>query len=273
VPTTQIANTDIHIDGTGPETILMLHGWPDTAALWDFQVAAFSPHYRCVRFTWPGFEPGAPSKEHPLDDLIALCEQVVRETSPDQPVTLLLHDWGCLFGYQFAMRHPEMVARVIGVDIGDAGSSAHRAAIGIKGKLGTVAYQWWLALAWRIGGGIGEAMSRSMAKRLGVPLKPDQITVAKNYPYYSLWTGGYKQAKIFRPACPMLFIYGTNKPFMFHSPLWERKQGEQAGSRVVPMNTDHWPMERQPELFNATVLEWLAPASQPEDIHALPANL
>ncbi|MBB3222002.1 alpha/beta fold hydrolase [Pseudoduganella umbonata] len=262
-----IDGVPVSIDGTGPDTILMLHGWPDTAAMWEPQVAALSPYFRCARFTWPGFETGAPRKEHSLDELIALCEQVVREVSPGRAVTLLVHDWGCVFGYQFAQRHPEHVARVIGVDIGDGGSKAHLDEIGLKGKLGIVAYQLWLAAAWKIGGGIGESMTRSFAKKARVPVAPEALTPEKNYPYYSTWTGKYKAMKPFRPACPMLFIYGTRKPFNFHSSAWAAELKSKAGCQVVAMDTDHWPMLRQPALFNDTVIGWLR-----ADAHAgLPA--
>ena len=29
---------DIHIDGVGPHSIVMIHGWPDTHRLWDATV-------------------------------------------------------------------------------------------------------------------------------------------------------------------------------------------------------------------------------------------
>ena len=268
-----IRGTEVLIEGSGPETILLLHGWPDNRALWEGQVAAFKSHYRCVRFTWPGFEPGAPRGEHSLDSLIALCEAVVREVSPQRPVILLVHDWGCLFGYQFAQRHPDLVARIVGVDIGDAGSKDHLAEIGAKGKLGIVAYQLWLAAAWRIGGSIGESMTRSMARRMHVPAPPEALTVQKNYPYYSTWTGKYKSARTFRPACPMLFIYGTRKPFMFHSSAWARELDSKPGSRAVAMDTDHWPMLRQGDAFNQLVLDWLGSTTVTEKTDALPAGL
>jgi pimeloyl-ACP methyl ester carboxylesterase len=273
VAATLIGNTQVYVDGTGPDTILMLHGWPDTAALWEPQVSAFSPHFRCVRFTWPGFETGAPRKEHSLDELVGLCQQVVRETSPDRPVTLLVHDWGCVFGYRFAQLHPERVARVIGVDIGDGGSKAHLDEIGLKGKLGIVSYQLWLAAAWKIGGGIGEAMTRSFAKKARVPIAPEALTPEKNYPYYSTWTGKYRGTKPFRPACPMLFIYGTRKPVMFHSSAWLAELAGKPGSRAVAMHTDHWPMLRQPESFNRLVLDWLGTAPTKEPIDALPPDV
>ena len=53
-----------------------------------------------------------------------------------------------------------------------------------------------------------------------MPIAIDRLTVEKNYPYYSTWTGKYKRVKPFRPQCPMLFIYAKKKPFMFHAQSW-----------------------------------------------------
>ena len=71
----------------------------------------------------------------------------------------------------------------------------------------------------------------------------------------------------------MLFIYGTRKPFMFHSSAWAAELKSKAGSRVVAMDTDHWPMLRQPDAFNRIVLDWLGASTSMESTHALPADL
>ena len=117
---------------SGRPTILMLHGWPDTYRLWDGMVAALAPQYRCVRFTLPGFETPAPGKTRTLAEMTAQLLAIVDTVSPTQPVTLLLHDWGCIFGYELAMRHPERVNRIVGIDIGDHHFGA--AAFGAFGK-------------------------------------------------------------------------------------------------------------------------------------------
>ncbi len=44
---------DIQVEGNGTETLVMLHGWPDTLALWNDTVQALSDTYQCVRFTLP----------------------------------------------------------------------------------------------------------------------------------------------------------------------------------------------------------------------------
>lgn len=244
-------------------TIVLLHGWPDTAALWDGTVAELSPQWRCVRFTLPGFGPGDAPGARTLDEVVEQLHQVVRFADGGRPVTLLLHDWGCLFGYHFLRRYPALVTRVIGVDIGDAGSRAHQQELPLKGKLGIVVYQLWLALAWRLGGAVGDGMARRMARRMRVPTPPQQIRAQMGYPYWITWTrshGSYRAARPFsmqEPAVPMCFIYGQRKPFLFQSRAWMEALAARPGCRVVPMKTGHWVMLDAPQAFHAAVRGWL----------------
>ena len=91
--TIHIQDTAIEVAGSGDELILMLHGWPDTLALWDGTVGALQAHYRCARLTLPGFETGPPAVS--LDDMCSLLLKVADHLSPGKTITLLLHDWGC----------------------------------------------------------------------------------------------------------------------------------------------------------------------------------
>lgn len=253
------APVTLHIEGDGPRTVVLIHGWPDTHRLWDPQVEALRGHYRCVRFTLPGFDPADPSGPYSLDAVVAAIQDAIDRASPDQPVTLLLHDWGCFFGYQYTMRHPGRVARVIGVDIGDAGSRYHRQETSLRAMWGIVSYQLWLAAAWRIGGARGDRMARWMATRLRAPAAAS-VTAAIGYPYAVQWlgvAGGYGRLRAFAPKVPMLFIHGERKPFGFHSRSWADRVAARPGCRVIGMPTGHWVMVQQPAVFNATVLEWL----------------
>lgn len=255
-----IDGVEVLIEGHGRDTILLLHGWPDTHRLWDPQVAVLAPHYRCLRLTLPGFAPGTPKQAYSLAQVVATIARVIDHVSPDAPVTLLLHDWGCFFGYQYALAHPARVARVIGVDIGDAGSKRHLAELSATQKLAIVGYQLWLAAAWRAHGAAGDRMSRWMAKTARCPTAPESIHANMAWPYAVQWTGaagGFKGVKLFTPACPMLFIYGERKPFMFHSRAWAEQIAAQPHSRAVALPTGHWVMVQRPDEFNAAVLEWL----------------
>ena len=112
----QVAGVEVLVEGRGSRSIVMIHGWPDTHRLWDPQVALFGERYRCVRFTLPGFDD---RRTPSLDELVETIRRVVEETCPGERVTLLVHDWGCVFGYQFALRHAQLR--------GVAGALAHEA--------------------------------------------------------------------------------------------------------------------------------------------------
>ena len=254
----QVAGVEVRVEGRGSHSIVMVHGWPDTYRLWDPQVAVFGERYRCVRFTLPGFD----ERRTPLlDELVETIRRVVEETCPGERVTLLVHDWGCVFGYQFALRHPQLVARVIGVDVGDAGSRGNLAELGIKGRLLVLTYQLWLATAWRIGGALGDRMARFAARILRCPVEPERIHAHMGYPYAMRWfgvAGGLRRARLFQPHVPMLYLYGEKKPFMFHSSAWARELASKPGSRVLGLPTGHWVMIGRRREFNQVVLSWLA---------------
>jgi pimeloyl-ACP methyl ester carboxylesterase len=256
----KVDGVEVIVEGAGPKAIVMVHGWPDTHRLWDGQVEALKARYRCVRFTLPGFERGAPKRAHPFEALIGTLRRIVVEACPGERVTLLLHDWGCFFGYQFAMRHPELVERVVGVDIGDAGSRRHLAELGLRGKLIVMAYQVWLAAAWLVGGRAGDAMARAMARAMRCPADPGSIRSQMGYAYAMRWLGaggGFPPLRTFKPHCPMLFLYGSRKPIMFHSTAWA------AGVDTRAFPTGHWIMLGQPREFNAALTAWLAQTERP----------
>lgn len=267
-----IAGLAVQIDepdgGPGAGTVVLLHGWPDGAALWDDTVAALRTRWRCVRFTWPGFRPEDPERvAYPLADLVERLRQVVQAVGGGQPVTLLLHDWGCVFGHAFWRSHPQLVARIVGVDIGDAGSRAHVAELSVKAKLGIAAYQLWLALAFIVGGDLGNGMARRMAAWLRVPVPADQVRARMGHPYWITWTGAagsYRAARPFaadEPGVPMLFVYGRRKPFLFHSRAWAQALAARPGCRVVEMPTGHWVMVDDPAGWQRVLQDWLGTAA------------
>ena len=257
-----VNGTEVWLQGHGDRVILMLHGWPDTRALWDDTVLALQDRAICARLTLPGFESGPSATS--LDDMCQWLRQVVDRISPDKPVTLMLHDWGCIFGYQFALRHPERVERVVAVDVGDHNSGALLHSWGIREKLSVMAYQVWLALAWKLGchfsEKLGTRMTRAMARWLRCPSDPNSITYRMNYPYAMQWfgaAGGFKGAAKIQLPMPMLYVYGERKPFMFHSSAWLEKVAAAPGSAVQGLPCGHWVMVSRPEAFQARVRQWL----------------
>ncbi|MES2950226.1 MAG: alpha/beta hydrolase [Pseudomonadota bacterium] len=262
-----VDGTELLIEGEGTHTVVMLHGWPDTQRLWDNTVQALSPSLRCVRFTLPGFGAQQAGPAIRLDGMTQHLLAILDAVSPDQPVTLLLHDWGCIFGYELAMRHPQRVARLIGVDIGDHNMPAYLRSLSAGKKMAILLYQLLLAQAWVLGRYVNQALangiSRWMARAMRCPTPADQIGWQMNYPYAMAWfkLGGGLPTRQVVPKCPMLYLYGKRKPFMFHSPEWLQTLQSKPGSAAHGLATGHWLMVEQPQVFNDLVLTWLQEAT------------
>ena len=61
----------------------------------------------------------------------------------------------------------------------------------------------------------------------------------RGWPAYPAWARDVV-ADAF-PSLPILFIWGENKPFMFHDAKWAHALGSRGdGSAAVGLDTDHW---------------------------------
>jgi pimeloyl-ACP methyl ester carboxylesterase len=246
----------------------MVHGWPDTLRLWDGTVEALRDRFRCARFTLPGYLPGEPVRHWTLDEMDAIFVAAADRLCPGGRVTLVLHDWGCAFGYQFAMRHPNRVARIVGLDVGDAEALTRTLGPVEMGKI--LVYQVCLAVAWRIGGTLGDALTRGMASLLRVPADRSTIFARMNWPYDLVWFGGAQSlrhtAVPFRPECPMFFAWGRRKPFQFHTPRWADALAARPECRVEAFDTGHWIMLDAPQRFHGMLREWLLKSGGTSDM-------
>lgn len=259
MPTTiDVDGSRVQLEGQGDAVVLLLHGWPDTLALWDDTVAALSADHRCARLTLPGFDATRGRRALALDAMTAHLAAVVDAISPGAPVTLVMHDWGAIYGYQYALAHPQRVARVVAVDIGDTGSGEFLRSLPLKAKLGIAGYQLWLALAYLAPRRLGDAMTRWMARQLRAPAPPGAIHAQMNHPYVAQWSGGFKAMQRVKPAWPLLFVYGQRKPFLFHAPAWAERVAATPGNAVHGLRAGHWVMRDQPQAFHALVKAWLA---------------
>ena len=248
------------IDGneSGP-TLLFIQGWPDDASIWDGQVATLAEQYRCVRITLPNFEGARDTRwGHSTDQIIEALAHCVREVAPANPVTLVIHDWGAMWGHLLQERYPQLVQRIAGLDI------APHVRPSIGAALAILAYQWWLVAAFLVGGTIGDWMTRRMAAAMGAPAPSSRLTAWMNYPYRNIYLDMVlgRAADYFDdywPDIPLLFVYGKRKPFPFHSEEWTAHV-ERTGGRVVGLDSNHWVM-LDPG-FDEILVSWLDATSE-----------
>ncbi|MFJ3789882.1 SDR family oxidoreductase [Kitasatospora sp. NPDC090091] len=89
-------------DPTGP-TVLLVHGYPDTHAVWDDVAADLARDHHVVRYDVRGAgESGVPSARegYRLEQLAADLFAVADAVSPDRPVHVVAHDWGSLQSWE-----------------------------------------------------------------------------------------------------------------------------------------------------------------------------
>jgi pimeloyl-ACP methyl ester carboxylesterase len=115
--TVRSQNVDLAVFETGnPEgpTLVLVHGWPDTHALWMHVVPLLEDKFRIVSYDSRGAgQSTTPPRrsDFTLDKLAADFYAVVDAVSPDDPVHVLAHDWGGVEVWE-AAAEPRAVQRI-----------------------------------------------------------------------------------------------------------------------------------------------------------------
>jgi pimeloyl-ACP methyl ester carboxylesterase len=87
----------------GATTIVAVHGYPDSAAVWEPVTELLRERFHVVSYDVRGAgQSGTPASRagYRLDQLEADFSSVIDAVSPDRPVHLLAHDWGSIQGWQ-----------------------------------------------------------------------------------------------------------------------------------------------------------------------------
>ena len=158
--------------GAAPEQLFFIHGWPDSAALWDAQVAFFVPRgYRCLRVTMPHYH-GRETADVVGDLLLPShvdwgattqrLAEALRQHGGGKPVTLVIHDWGSVWGFYLQLLVPDLVKGIVAMDVGPWALSGRWRNVPAMLAIGLV-YQYWLATAHIIGRASSSAFGKGLA--------------------------------------------------------------------------------------------------------------
>ena len=249
----------------GP-TVVFVHGWPDDPSMWRNQVSALGGSYRCVLLTLPNY--GASDHEPGGCDFPVIVERMHRtiEQLGEEAVILVTHDWGAYIGYLYEKKHPQNVKTMMAMDVG-----GHFEPSSLKTAAMFVSYQWILATLWLVGGVVpplGTWLTRNFARALQVPERQAGSLHSRcNYPYFYFWRSTllpWARSRLlgqYRPQCPVLYIYGADKPRMFHTDHWLDIVEQAGGKHAAIEGGQHWFMEEQIEQTNQLVDDWLRAAT------------
>ncbi|MET7767486.1 SDR family oxidoreductase [Nocardia sp. NPDC005366] len=96
------------------ETVVLVHGWPDTHHLWDAVVPLLARRFHVVTYDTRGHGQSTRTRRTADYRLAALASDffaVADAVSPDRPVHVLAHDWGSIQLWE-AVCEPRAAARV-----------------------------------------------------------------------------------------------------------------------------------------------------------------
>lgn len=110
-----------YVDEGEGDPVLMVHGNPTWSFYWRDLIKALRGSHRtiapdhigCGRSDKPSDEDYVYTMESRVDDLEQLVERLGLRN-----ITLVVHDWGGAIGMAWAVRHPELVARIVVLNTG-----------------------------------------------------------------------------------------------------------------------------------------------------------
>jgi pimeloyl-ACP methyl ester carboxylesterase len=100
----------------GAQLVLMLHGFPETAHSWRYQVPALA---RSGRRVWTPDLRGYNRNSKPRDleafhpDVLCLDVEELLNAAEAEKAVIVGHDWGGIMAWWFAMDYPERVSRLV----------------------------------------------------------------------------------------------------------------------------------------------------------------
>ena len=100
--------------GSGP-LIVMVHGWPDYWYTWRDQMEALAPKYRVAALDLRGFNLSDQPKgveNYDMKLLVGDVAAVIKDTGASSAI-VIGHDWGGMISWNLAMSRPELVDKLI----------------------------------------------------------------------------------------------------------------------------------------------------------------
>jgi len=102
------------------QTILFLHGFPDSASSWrPLMTRLAKDGYHCLAPNQRGYGRSSKPLNKEVYDIKFLTADIasfVEKKANGKSVTLIIHDWGGAIGFAFARSYPEMVEKIVGIN-------------------------------------------------------------------------------------------------------------------------------------------------------------
>lgn len=251
------------LGGEGPGVIL-LHGFPETSAMWEPLFAALRASGRpVVAFDQRGYSPGARPEgvdayvvPELVGDVIAVADAVGFER-----FDLVGHDWGCVVGWGVAIQHPDRVLSWSGLSIPHPGALLADLAgeLPTYVQVFTAPYVPELFFTWN-----GLALMRTgneslpearQAEYLAVFSEPGAMNAVLNW-YRGITVGlaGDTTGIAGAVQVPTLFLYGSGEGWVTDVALERQRKLVTGPYRELEVDAGHFVLRQQPDAVVDAVL-------------------
>jgi pimeloyl-ACP methyl ester carboxylesterase len=259
----QVNGVELNVIDVGAgEPVLLLHGFPDTHAVWREQIPALvAAGYRVIA---PDTRGCGDSQlltrvadyqiKHLIADLLALLDVLGLDK-----VKLVAHDWGAVIGWQLVMAHPQRIERYIALSVGHpsaygSGGLAQK----LKGYY-VVLFQlrgfaeWLLRLGnWKVFG-LFSGFPQELSHWRRVLSRPGRLTAGINYYRANLQL--ILPRSYPRVSVPVTGIFSDGDRFLTERQMLASADYCDAGFRYQPVNgANHWLQLDAPEQVTPLIL-------------------
>lgn len=261
--------------GEGP-LMLMLHGFPEFWYSWRKQIPEFAQNYKVVALDLRGYndsEKPADKSAYVMAEFIKDVEGVIRGLGYDRCV-LVGHDWGGAIAWSFAYTHPELVEKLIILNLPHPAKFAE--GLRTPQQLLRSSYIFFFQLPWLpellvqasgyqivTAALTGMAVNKDafsnadLAAYKEAVAKPGALTAMINY-YRNTFEQGLTDRDWGVLDVPTLMIWGEDDTALGK----ELTYGTEAYVKNFQIryisNCSHWVQQERPELVNQYMREYLA---------------
>jgi pimeloyl-ACP methyl ester carboxylesterase len=265
--------------GDGP-TLLLVHGYPDTHAVWDAVSARLAARFHVVAYDVRGA--GASSRPrdreaYRFEHLVADMRAVLDTVSPGAPAHLAGHDWGSIQSWEAVCAMPERFASYTSISGPCLDHAAHwsRTSLRSPGGVPKVArqllYSWYIAafhtpvlpeLVWRHG----------LARRWGALLERGEGVPPGAHPAPTLAEDAAAGVNLYRAnilarrrtpgerrtTVPTQVVVATGDAFVTPGLAAEAPRPFAERLQVRPIRAPHWVPLTQPGEIARLIAEHIA---------------
>lgn len=99
------------------DPVLMLHGNPSWSYYWRHLVTGLRDGYRCIVPDHVGMglsdKPGDGDYRYTLQSRVDDLDKLIASLGVQGKISLVVHDWGGMIGFAWALKHPQRIARLV----------------------------------------------------------------------------------------------------------------------------------------------------------------